>query len=83
MPDRFHMDADLMGAARLEAAFQQGEAAEALQHLIAGIGVLGVGLCGRVDRHFFAVGLAAAKVCFHKALVLRKAAVDHFVQTAK
>ena len=34
-------------------------------------------LAGRVDCHFFAVGLAAAEVCFHKALVLRKAAVDH------
>ena len=68
---------DLMGAARLEAAFQQGELAQPLQHLVAGVGVLGVRLGGRVDRHFFAVGLAAAKVCFHKALVLRKAAVDH------
>ena len=36
-----------------------------------------MGLGGRVDRHFFAVGLAAAEVCFHKALVLRKAAVDN------
>ena len=30
MPDGRHVDADLMGAARLEAAFQQGEAAEAI-----------------------------------------------------
>ena len=65
-----------MGAARLEAAFQQGEAAEALQHLIAGVGILGVGLAGRVDRHLLAVGLGAAQICLHKALVLRKAAVD-------
>ena len=36
-----------------------------------------MGLGGRVDRHFFAVGLAAAEVCFHKALVLRKAAVNY------
>ena len=36
-----------------------------------------MGLSGRVDRHFFAVGLAAAEVCFHKALVLRKAAVNY------
>ena len=49
MLDGRHVDADLMGAARLEAAFQQGKAAEALQHLIAGVGILGVGLAGRVD----------------------------------
>ena len=71
-----HVDTDLMGAARLEAAFQQGEAAEALQHLIAGVGILGVGLAGRVDRHLLAVGLGAAQICLHEALVLRKTAVD-------
>ncbi len=64
-----------MGAARFQAAFQHGKVAQPFQHLIAGIGIFGVRLTGRVDRHLFAVGLVAAMVAFHKALILGKAAI--------
>ena len=35
-----------------------------------------MGLTGRIDRHLLAVGLAAAQVALHKALILGKAAID-------
>ena len=69
------MHTDLMGAAGFQAALQHGELPQPFQYLIARIGVFGVGFPGGVDRHFFAVGLAAAQIGLHKALILCKAAV--------
>ena len=55
--DGRHMNADLVGAACFQAAFQHRELAQALQHPVAGVGILGVGLGGRIDGHLLAVGL--------------------------
>ena len=74
--DGSHVNADLVGTARFQAALQHRELAQPFQHLVAGIGVLCVGLTGRIDRHLLAVGLAAAQVALHKALILGKAAID-------
>ena len=76
MVDGSHVNADLVGTARFQAALQHRELAQPFQHLVAGIGVLCVGLTGRIDRHLLAVGLAAAQVALHKTLILGKAAID-------
>ena len=76
MMDGCHVYPDLVGTAGFQAAFQQGELAQPFQHLVAGVGILGVRLTGRINGHLLAVSLAAAQAAFHKSLVLRKAAVD-------
>ena len=73
IPDARHVHANLMRAARLQAAFNVSMAAEAFQNAVVGDGFFAVFV---IDRHSFAVGNMSSDGGIYRSFVPGKDAVN-------